>query len=115
MRIVTVDDSQITAPELKSRLRDLGHEVVAHGFNGQTGIELCREHRPDVAIFDILMPIMTGDKAAQAVKEEGTATHIVLATSQGQKFAKELAANNGWRIIVKPYSIGQLQHALEGL
>lgn len=115
MRIVTVDDSQITAPELKSRLTSLGHEVVAHAFNGQHGVEMCRKHRPDVAIFDILMPLMTGDKAAQIVSDEGTATHIVLATSQGQQFAKDLADRNGWRMIVKPYSIGQLQQALEGL
>lgn len=113
MRIVTTDDSEITAPELKSRFRDLGHEVVAHGFNGEEGVKLCREHRPDVAVFDIAMPRMTGDIAARIVKDEGIATHIVLATSQGQAQFFKVAEELGAHILIKPYSLGQLQKVME--
>lgn len=116
MRVVTCDDSvDIAAPMLAANLRQLGHEVVAHGANGEEGIELCRKHKPDLAIFDVLMPRMTGDVAVRTLLAEKLATHVVLATSQGQQQFFDTAADLGIGILIKPYSLGQLQKMLESL
>lgn len=113
MRVVTSDDSVIEGPRLQSILRGLGYEVVAHAYNGEEGIRLCRLHRPDVAIFDVLMPRMTGDRAAKVVHAEGLAGRIVMATSQGQQAIKDFAASIGAALIIKPYSEGQFRKVLE--
>ena len=34
--------------------------VVAEAANGQQAVELYRKHRPDVALLDMRMPVMSG-------------------------------------------------------
>jgi two-component system NarL family response regulator len=49
-------------------------------------VEFFREHRPDVTLMDLRMPLMTGVEAIQAIRKEfPTAGFIVLTTYQGDE------------------------------
>ncbi len=38
-------------------------EVIAEGINGQQAIDLYREHKPDVTLIDLRMPVLGGVEA----------------------------------------------------
>src|SRR5215475_14592426 len=58
-------------------------EVVAEASNGQQAVEMFRTHRPDVALLDLRMPVMGGVAAAQAIRAEFPAAHMIALTTYG--------------------------------
>ena len=42
-------------------------EVVGEACNGHEAVELCEEHRPDIVLLDVKMPIMDGVAACEAI------------------------------------------------
>lgn len=58
-------------------------EVVAEASNGQQAVEMFRAYRPDVALLDLRMPVMGGVAAAQAIRSEFPAAHMIALTTYG--------------------------------
>jgi DNA-binding NarL/FixJ family response regulator len=55
--------------------------VIAEGANGRQAVELWRNHRPDVALLDLRMPVLDGVGAIEEIhKEDASARVIVLTT-----------------------------------
>ena len=55
--------------------------VIAEAANGRKAVELWRNHRPDVALLDLRMPVLDGVSAiAEIHKEDASARIIVLTT-----------------------------------
>jgi DNA-binding NarL/FixJ family response regulator len=86
IRVLLVDDQ----PLLRSGFRALLEveddiEVVAEAANGMEGLALVREHRPDVALIDIQMPVMDGIEATRRIAADPTLTrvHVVILTNYG--------------------------------
>jgi DNA-binding NarL/FixJ family response regulator len=60
--------------------------IVAEAANGQQAIDLYRRHRPDVALLDIRMPVLSGVEAAGAIRREFPhARLIALSTYSGDE------------------------------
>jgi DNA-binding NtrC family response regulator len=57
--LLIVDDDPDSAQALADLMRAEGHDVRV-GFNGQEGIRLAHQQRPDVALLDVEMPILGG-------------------------------------------------------
>jgi DNA-binding NarL/FixJ family response regulator len=86
IRVLLVDDQ----PLLRSGFRALldvedDIEVVAEAANGMEGVALAREHRPDVALIDIQMPVMDGIEATRHIAADPTLAqvHVVILTNYG--------------------------------
>jgi DNA-binding NarL/FixJ family response regulator len=61
-------------------------EVVAEGINGQQAIDLYRQHKPDVTLIDLRMPVLGGVEAITAIRREfPEARLIVLTTYDGDE------------------------------
>lgn len=58
-------------------------KVIAEAVNGKEAVELYRRHRPDIAILDIRMPIMSGIEAAVAIQAEFAGAPLVALSSYG--------------------------------
>jgi DNA-binding NarL/FixJ family response regulator len=54
--------------------------LLGTAADGREAVELCRTHRPDVAVLDIRMPRMDGIRAAQIILEEGLSAPLLLTT-----------------------------------
>ncbi|MEA4932678.1 MAG: response regulator, partial [Lawsonibacter sp.] len=80
-RIVIAEDEPITRMDLSEALEELGCCVVGTASDGFDAIELCREHRPDVVLMDIKMPVFDGLAAAEAILAEETAGCVILLTA----------------------------------
>jgi two-component system NarL family response regulator len=60
--------------------------VVAQATNGQQAVQLYREHRPDVSLMDMFMPLMSGFDAVTAILSEFPgARFVALSTYSGEE------------------------------
>src|SRR3989442_11199810 len=61
-------------------------EVIAEGINGQQAIDLYRQHKPDVTLIDLRMPLVGGVEAIGTIRREfPDARLIVLTTYDGDE------------------------------
>ncbi|MDL4771937.1 MULTISPECIES: response regulator [Thermomonosporaceae] len=86
IRVLLVDDQALIRGGFRALLEiEDGIEVVAEAANGERGVALAREHRPDVALVDIQMPVMDGIEATRliAADERLAGVHVVILTNYG--------------------------------
>jgi DNA-binding NarL/FixJ family response regulator len=61
-------------------------EVVAEAANGAEAVQLHEQHRPDVTLMDLRMPVMGGVDAMRAIRERApNARFIALSTYSGDE------------------------------
>jgi CheY-like chemotaxis protein len=58
-RVLVIEDDRDMRDALVEALRLEGYEVDA-ASDGAQGLSLARQHRPDVILLDLMMPIMSG-------------------------------------------------------
>ena len=81
-KILVVDDEAHIRRVLELKLKNRGYQVFA-AKNGQEGIDIIKEHQPDIVITDINMPIIDGktlcEKTNSLKKERPFLTIIITA------------------------------------
>lgn len=86
IKIIIADDHHIFRKGILSiAAEDSSVEVTGEASNGEEAIKLVRELKPDIAIFDIDMPGMSGLDTARKIKEEGLNTKVVILTIHKDK------------------------------
>ena len=87
IRIIVVDDQAVVRQGFVSLLGTVpGMRVIAEATNGREAVALYREHRPDVVLMDLRMPLMGGVEAISAIRREfSDAKVIVLTTYDGDE------------------------------
>ena len=81
IRILIVDDHAVVRKGLAMVLRlepDL--EVVGEAENGQVGLEMAHRLIPDIALVDLVMPEMDGQKMALALRKSNPKIKIIMLT-----------------------------------
>ena len=68
-KIVIAEDEPDIRELIAFTLRFAGFDVIA-GSNGQEGYELTKKEHPDLAMFDVRMPKMTGYDACRLIKAD---------------------------------------------
>ena len=112
-RVMIADDESIIRMDLREMLTNLGYLVVGEAGDGRSAVNLARELKPDVAIFDIKMPGMDGIEAARILTEEKIAP-VVLLTAYSQRDLVERAKEAGVvGYITKPMRESDLTPAIE--
>lgn len=60
--------------------------LVAEASNGEEALEAYREHRPEIVLMDLRMPVMDGVSAIKAIRDEFPAARInALTTYEGDE------------------------------
>ena len=111
VRIVVAEDEALIRMDLIEMLGEAGYEVVAQASDGAQAIELVQEHKPDLAILDVKMPILDGISAA----EEIIATcPVLMLTAFSQRELVDRARDAGvMAYVLKPFTINDLVPAIE--
>ena len=79
MRILVVDDNQVTATTLSILLKNAGHHVET-AFNAAGAIAKAQAFSPEVCILDINMPGMNGYELARTIREQSKDHPPLMAT-----------------------------------
>lgn len=112
-RIVVAEDETLIRLDIIEILRGEGYDVVAEADNGQRAVELAEEHKPDLVIMDVKMPVMDGITAAEQIAKARIAP-VVLLTAFSQKELVERAREAGaMAYVVKPFTPADLIPAIE--
>ncbi|MFI7495124.1 ANTAR domain-containing response regulator [Kocuria sp. M4R2S49] len=112
-RVVVAEDETLIRLDIVEMLRDAGYEVVAEAENGQRAVELAREHRPDLVLMDVKMPVLDGITAAEQIASDRIAP-VVLLTAFSQRELVERAREAGaMAYVVKPFTVDDLVPAIE--
>ena len=111
VRIVVAEDEALIRMDLIEMLGEAGYEVVAQASDGAQAIELVQQHKPDLAILDVKMPVLDGISAA----EEIIATcPVLMLTAFSQRELVDRARDAGvMAYVLKPFTINDLVPAIE--
>ena len=111
--VVVAEDEALIRLDIVEILKDQGFTVVAEADNGESAVELAREHRPDLVLMDVKMPIMDGISAAELISKDQLAP-VVLLTAFSQKELVDRATEAGaMAYVVKPFTPNDLIPAIE--
>lgn len=81
INVMLVEDHALTRVGLRTALRRTDDIlVVAEAGNGQEAIDLAKQHRPDVILMDVGMPVMDGVQSARAILREEPSIKVIMLT-----------------------------------
>ncbi len=73
IRVLVVDDHALLREGVASMVsRESDVALVGEAGDGAAAIEAAREHRPDIVLLDLQMPVMDGAKALALLKSNET-------------------------------------------
>lgn len=82
-KILIIDDEELIRKMLKKVLEQNGYEVL-DAFNGIQGIDLYKEHKPDIVITDLLMPEKEGLETIKELIELDSGVRIIAISGGGR-------------------------------
>jgi two-component system, response regulator PdtaR len=111
VRILVAEDEALIRMDLIEMLGEAGYQVVAEATNGEEAIALANEHKPDLCILDVKMPVLDGISAAEKII---SIAPVLMLTAFSQRELVDRARDAGvMAYVVKPFTIGDLVPAIE--
>lgn len=104
--ILYVEDNELNRKMLRHLLRGTSYRLI-EAPDGETGITMAREQRPDLILMDVQLPKISGIEATRALRAEPATAHTPIiaitsfALSGDEQRAKEAGAS---AYLAKPYS-----------
>ena len=79
--VVIVDDHPVVRTRMRTVLDAAADvTVVAEGASGADALRLVAQYRPDVLVLDVNLPDLNGVEVTRRLREQGTATAILVLT-----------------------------------
>jgi response regulator NasT len=112
-RVVVAEDEALIRLDIVEMLTEAGYVVVGEAGDGEQAVQLAQEHRPDLVVMDVKMPVLDGISAAERIAGARIAP-VVLLTAFSQRELVERARDAGaMAYVVKPFTAADLLPALE--
>lgn len=113
LRMLLADDHMIVRQGVRGLLERAGHEVVAEANNGVEAVQLAEALKPDLIVFDLVMPVMNGIEAAQQIRTVGCQAPVILLTMRTEEHHVATALRAGIRgYVLKTQAAEDLLHAI---
>ena len=83
-RIAIIEDNPDARRLLRRVLQARGEYQIYEAENGREGIEIVRQHRPDLVLLDLMMPEVDGFEVLDTIRadEELADTRIIVITAK---------------------------------
>lgn len=114
-KIAVIEDEVIVRESIVERLTEAGYDVVV-AENGMQGIDLIREHQPDLVLCDVMMPSLGGFGVLEYVRKD-TATELIpfifLSALSEKSDLRRGMQSGADDYLTKPFSKEELLEAVE--
>ena len=109
-RILLVEDTEDNRQIVRDLMESVGYELL-EADDGAAGVAMAAEHRPDLILMDIQLPVMDGYEASRRIKADPALRHIpiIAVTSyalSGDEDKTRAAGCDGY--VAKPFSPREL-------
>lgn len=112
-RVLLAEDHALVREALKLLLEQQGFEVVGEAADGHRAVRLARELQPEVAVLDLVMPLLNGLEAAREIRQVSPATRLVALTGRTDDACVLEALQAGFRgCVLKSGDAMELMHAI---
>lgn len=113
LKTLIVDDEPIARKVLREELESMEDiEIVAEADNGEKALDQIAEHRPDLVLLDLQMPLMGGLDVVRKLKNGQRMPAIVIVTAY-DKFAIQALEAGAIDYLLKPVGQERLAQAVE--
>ena len=106
--VLIVEDDPQTLDIVRLYLRRDGYKVLT-ATNGNEGLRLAQESRPDLLVLDLMVPGIDGTEICKALREGGSDVPIIMLTARVEEVDRlaglELGADD---YVTKPFSAREL-------
>jgi DNA-binding response OmpR family regulator len=92
--IAVIEDEDLIRKSLVMNLELEGFKVIT-AADGETGVELVSQHKPDLIIMDVMMPKKDGLQACRELRISGVSTPLILLTARNSEVDKVLGLDLG--------------------
>ena len=114
-KIMIVDDDELIIARLKTTIpfSKLGLELCCEARDGEEALELYEQHKPQIVISDINIPLVSGLDFAQRVLEENKETGFIIITGFGSlDFAQKALKSGISDFLLKPIGNNEIEESL---
>ena len=107
-KILIVEDDPGIQLSIKDEFESLGYRVFT-ADNGGEGLEMVRDHHPDLIILDLMLPVLDGYEVCKKLRGDGDNTPILMLTVKDKEIDKVLGLELGADdYVTKPFSLREL-------
>lgn len=104
IRILIVEDCQITAKTIKKSLMSLGYDVIDMVTSGEAAVYSCFLHKPDLILMDIEIDgEMNGIETADKIRLSFDIPIIYLTALSDEGTLSKAKATGGFAYLIKPF------------
>lgn len=111
-RILIIDDEENFCNLVKKNIEQTGEFEVHIATNGDDGIRLVREIKPDLILLDVMMPEMDGGEVASLIRNDKSIkdTPIVFLTAivREGEVSSQASFTRGYSFLAKTVTVGEL-------
>jgi two-component system cell cycle response regulator len=103
--VLTVDDSKVVRSMVSRYIKPWNCQLI-EAADGKEGVAAAREHKPDLILLDITMPVMDGREALAELRKDAACKSIpviMLTAESGKDIVIEVAKLGVAGYIVKPF------------
>ncbi|MDD5691654.1 MAG: response regulator [Candidatus Omnitrophica bacterium] len=111
-RILIIDDEEEFCNLVKKNIDRTGEFEVTIATNGEDGIKIARNIKPDLILLDIVMPDMDGSDVASLIKNDQSIkdTPIVFLTAivREEEASSQASLTREYSLLAKTATVGEL-------
>jgi two-component system, cell cycle response regulator DivK len=109
-RVLVIEDTEDNRRIIRDLLTSVGYAII-EATNGEEGVAMAAEHRPDLILMDMQLPVLDGYEATRRIKANSALRHIpVIAVTSyalsGDEAKTKAAGCDAY--VAKPFSPRQL-------
>jgi two-component system chemotaxis response regulator CheY len=114
--LLIVDDSLVVRKAITKFLEDYKIKIIGTATNGNSALEMFKQHTPDIVTLDITMPGIDGFQVLEEMMEINKSAQVMVITALADKATGLKALKLGAKsYLTKPFGPQKLREAFERL
>ncbi|MDI6560719.1 response regulator [Bacillus altitudinis] len=115
IKVLLIEDDPMVQEVNREFIKSVpGFQVAAVAGNGEQGIQLIKDIRPDLVVLDVYMPKKDGVKTLQDIRKQKMQVDVIVISAAKDKETIGTMLQNGARdYIIKPFKFERMKESLE--